>query len=57
MHVFQLGGDLLQCAIRCRSLYAGDQPDQPVVAPLWRRATQQGPLDEPFGSQAPYRPP
>jgi len=43
-----LSGDLLQCAIGCRGLDAGDQPDQPIVAELRPRAVQQGRLDDAF---------
>ena len=53
-HVFELGGNLLQSAIRRCCLDAGDQPDQPVIALLARRAVQQCRLDDALGHQSPH---
>ncbi len=51
-HVFELGGNLLQGAIRRCRLDAGDQPDQPVIALLARRAVQQCRLYDALGHQS-----
>ena len=52
-HGFQLRGDLLERAIRCCRLDAGNEPDQPVIAWLGPGSVEQGVLDDPFGGQPP----
>gem|GEM_PF-4596153 len=51
MHGFELDGDLLQGAVGCRGLDAGDQADEAVVTPLWDGTCQQIGLDYAFGSE------
>ena len=55
VHGLKLGGDLLQGTVRGGSGDAGDQPDQPVIAPLARRPVQQFRLDDALGHQSPNR--
>ena len=53
-HGLELGCDLLEGAVGCGGGDPGDQPDQPVIAGLARRAVQQFRLHDALGGQPPH---
>lgn len=55
VHGLELGCDLLQRAVGCRCLDAGDEPDQPVVVSLRLRPIQQTGLEQALGDEAANR--
>ena len=50
-HGFELGGNLLQRAVRCSGLDASDQPDQPIVTRLRSGAVEQADFEDAFANE------
>jgi hypothetical protein len=50
-HCLELGGNLLQRAVRRGGFDTGDQPDQPIVARLRPSAVDQADLEDAFANE------